>query len=155
LTKALRVHAQGVCKTDIAIRVYRQLSIAITEKHAKQISRPFHLNDDKSAQADIEVAFVWQSSHRPNQQGASYGIDGAFPDSLQPALLRVYRWKSDQWHRSIDLENAMRSQEAHQARVAWSSNNCSSAIQKPSGRLRQSMGRLLTGRRNDVILGTA
>jgi hypothetical protein len=25
----------------------------------------------------------------------------------------------------------MRSQEAHQARVAWSSNNCSSAIQKP------------------------
>ena len=95
LTKALRVHTQDICNADIGIQVYRQLSIAITEKHVKQISRPFHLNDDRSAQADMEVAFAWQSGHRPNQRGTSYGIDGAFPDSLQPALLRVYRWTSD------------------------------------------------------------
>ena len=108
LTKALRVHTQDICNADIGIQVYRQLSIAIIEKHVKQISRPFHLNDDRSAQADMEVAFAWQSGHKPNQRGTSYGIDGAFPDSLQPALLGVYRWTSDQWHRFIDLKDPMR-----------------------------------------------
>jgi hypothetical protein len=49
LTKALRVHTQDICNTEIGIQVYRQLSIAITEKHVKQISRPFHLNDDRLA----------------------------------------------------------------------------------------------------------
>lgn len=116
LTKSLKAHAQHICKTDIGIQVYRQLSIAITEKHVKQISRPFHLNDDRSAHADMEVAFAWQSGHRPNQRGTSYGIDGAFPDSLQPALLRVYRWTSDQWHQFINLESSERSQETGVAR---------------------------------------
>lgn len=130
LTKALRVCTQDICKTGIGIQVYRQLSIAITEKHVKQISRPFHLNDDRSAQADMEVAFAWQSGHRPNQRGTSYGIDGAFPDSLQPALLRVYRWTSDQWHRFIDLENSMRSKEPNQAHLAWPIKNCTFGIQQ-------------------------
>jgi hypothetical protein len=131
LTKALRVHTQDICKTKIGIQVYRQLSIAITEKHVKQISRPFHLNDDRSAQADMEVAFAWQSGHRPNQRGTSYGIDGAFPDSLQPALLRVYRWTSDQWHHFIDLEHLVRPQEAHQARAERPTVNRGSGIQQP------------------------
>lgn len=123
LTQALKTHTRELCGIEIGIRVYRQLSIAFTEKHVKQISRPFHLNDDKSAQADMEVAFAWQSGHRPNQRGTSYGIDGAFPDSLQPALLRVYRWTSDQWHRFINLENPMRSERATQAPLAWSRKN--------------------------------
>lgn len=58
LTKALRAHTNDLCGVEIGIQVYRQLSIAITEKHVKQISRPFHLNDDRSSQADIEVAFA-------------------------------------------------------------------------------------------------
>jgi hypothetical protein len=29
------------------------------------------------------------------QGRTSYGIDAAYPDSLPPALLRVYRWTSD------------------------------------------------------------
>ena len=29
----------------------------------------------------------------------SYRIDAAYPDSLQPALLRVYRWVSGEWQR--------------------------------------------------------
>jgi hypothetical protein len=32
------------------------------------------------------------------QRGTSYGIHAAYPDSLQPALLRVYRWVSSRWH---------------------------------------------------------
>jgi hypothetical protein len=131
LTKALRVHTQDICGIKIGIQVYRQLSIAITEKHVKRISRPFHLNDDRSAQADMEVAFAWQSGHRPRQRGTSYGIDGAFPDSLQPALLRVYRWTSDQWHRFIDLESLVRPQEARQARAERPTLNRGPGIQQP------------------------
>lgn len=135
LTKALRVHTQDICGIKIGIQVYRQLSIAITEKHVKQISRPFHLNDDRSAQADMEVAFAWQSGYRPNQRGTSYGIDGAFLDSLQPALLRVYRWTSDQWHRFIDLQNPTRSKKATQAPLAWPSKDCALGTRQPKRRV--------------------
>jgi hypothetical protein len=60
-----------------------------------------------------------------------YGIDGAFSDSLQPALLRVYRWTSDQWHRFIDLESLVRSQVARQARTERPILNRGSGIQQP------------------------
>jgi hypothetical protein len=36
------------------------------------------------------------------QRGTSYGIDAAYPDSLQPALLRVYRWVSCRWHEFLE-----------------------------------------------------
>jgi hypothetical protein len=79
----------------------------------------------------MEVAFAWQSGYRPYQRGTSYGIDGAFPDSLQLALLRVYRWTSDQWHRFIDLESLVRPQEAPQARAERPTLNRGSGIQQP------------------------
>jgi len=66
------------------------MSIAVTERHIKSLSKSFNRYDDKSPRADIEVAFAWQSGHRPMQRGTSYSIDAAYPDSLQPALLRVY-----------------------------------------------------------------
>jgi hypothetical protein len=72
------------------MQIYRQISIAITEKHIRQISKPFNRYNDKSRAADIDVAFSWQSSHHPLQRGSTYGINAAFPDSLQPALLQVY-----------------------------------------------------------------
>lgn len=84
------------------MRSYRQISIAITEKHLTHISSPFNRHDDKSVDAQLEVAFAWQSGHRPQQRAISYGIDAAFPDSLQPALLRVYKWASNEWHRFLD-----------------------------------------------------
>ena len=68
--------------------------------------RPFNRCDDKSADADIEVAFAWQSGHRPNQRGTNYGIDAAYPDSLQPALLRVYQWASREWHCFLGLDHS-------------------------------------------------
>lgn len=101
LTKALKALCGQVCRSDFGIQIYRQLSIAITEKHLRQISRPFNRYDDRSADADLDVGFAWQSGHRPLQRGTSYGIDGAFPDSLQPSLLRVYRWVSEEWHRFL------------------------------------------------------
>jgi hypothetical protein len=87
------------------VQIYRQLSIAITEKHIKRISKPFNRYDDKSRAANIDVAFSWQSGHRPLQRGATYGVDAAFPDSLQPALLRVYEWASREWHEFLMIES--------------------------------------------------
>ncbi|KAK1957241.1 hypothetical protein LY78DRAFT_592743 [Colletotrichum sublineola] len=49
----------------INIRTYRQLSIAITERHVKQIHTPFNQYDDRSRDAPIESAFAWQSGYRP------------------------------------------------------------------------------------------
>ena len=34
----------------------------------------------------------------------TYGLDGAFPDSLQPALLRVYEWALIEWQRFLELD---------------------------------------------------
>jgi hypothetical protein len=76
------------CCIPFGVQVYRQLSVAVTEKHVKQISNLFNRYDDKTAMADLEVVFAWQSGHRPIQRETTYGIDGAYPDSLQPALPR-------------------------------------------------------------------
>ena len=105
LTKPLKSLAQEVCGVAFGVQVYRQLSIAVTERHIKQIRRPFNRYDDKSTNADIDVAFAWQSAHRPIQRGMTYGIDGAYPDSLQPALLRVYQWASEKWHKFLAVDN--------------------------------------------------
>ncbi|KAF6805085.1 hypothetical protein CPLU01_16012 [Colletotrichum plurivorum] len=92
----------------INTRTYRQLSIAITERHVKQIHTLFNQYDDRSRDAPIESAFAWQSGHRPFQRAVTYGLDGAYPDSLQPALLDRYRWVSRQWHSFLGLETCNR-----------------------------------------------
>ena len=102
LTSALKKLTLDIAGLEFGVRAYRQLSIAVTERHLAHISSPFNRYDDKGADAKIEVAFAWQSGHRPLQRGTSYGIDAAFPDSLQPALLRVYKWASEEWHRFLD-----------------------------------------------------
>jgi hypothetical protein len=107
LTKALKELSNDICGTPFGVQVYRQVSIAVTEKHVKQISRPFDRNDDKNADAAIEVVYAWQSGHRPVQRGTTYDIDFAFPDSLQPALLEVYRWASIEWHKFISASRSL------------------------------------------------
>ena len=102
LTSALRKLTLDVAGVEFGVQAYRQLSIAVTEKHLAHLSSPFNRHDDKGADANIGVAFAWQSGHRPLQRGTCYGIDAAYPDSLQPALLRVYKWASGEWHRFLD-----------------------------------------------------
>ncbi|KJZ70333.1 hypothetical protein HIM_10262 [Hirsutella minnesotensis 3608] len=87
----VKVHAQ----------LYRQVAIGITEKHVREVHVPFNRYDDSSTHADLNVAFAWQSGHRPLQRGITYGLDGAFPHQLQPALLRAYEWASVKWHEFI------------------------------------------------------
>ena len=104
LTKAMKKLTGEICSVQFGVQIYRQLSVAVTEKHVKSISRPFNRYDDKSVNADLDVVFAWQSGHRPLQRGTNYGIDGAYPDSLQPALLRVYYWASAEWHRFLQQD---------------------------------------------------
>ncbi|KAH6708722.1 hypothetical protein BKA61DRAFT_678568 [Leptodontidium sp. MPI-SDFR-AT-0119] len=42
-----------------------------------------------SDNADRNVIFAWQSSHRPPQRGATYGLNGAFPSQMQPPLVNI------------------------------------------------------------------
>ncbi len=107
LTKALRELTQRVCGVAFGVQVYRQLSIAVTERHIKQVSRPFDRFDDKGSKVKLKVAFAWQSGHRPLQRGMTYGINAAYPDSLQPALLRVYKWASKEWHRFTKADEVL------------------------------------------------
>lgn len=84
----------GVFKKAINIRLYRQLSLSITEKHVKKSVKPFNRYDDQSGNAGRNVVFAWQSGHRPRQRGTTYGLDGPFTSQMQPALLNIYEWAS-------------------------------------------------------------
>jgi hypothetical protein len=87
-----------VLDKPVGVRFYRQLSIGITEKHVKEVFRPFNRHDDTGSGADLNAALAWQSGHRPLLRADNYGLDGAFPTKLQPSLLRVYEWASTRWH---------------------------------------------------------
>ena len=105
LSRSLREHAAGTLSTPLGIQTYRQISIAITERHIQALDGPFNRLDDKSDRAGAEVVFAWQSGHRPRQRVTNYGVDGAYPDTLQPALLRVYECASLCWHEFLGLDD--------------------------------------------------
>jgi hypothetical protein len=62
------------------------------------------------------------------QRGTTYRIDSAFADSLQPALLHVYKWASNEWHKFLQLQpanpNLPAKTERTQKRGVSSSVNC-------------------------------
>jgi hypothetical protein len=91
LTAILRRATAEVWGRSISSRPFRQLTIGITEKYFREIHQPFNQYDDRGPTADLNVAFAWQSGHRPIQRGLTYGLDGAIPTKLQPALLRAYQ----------------------------------------------------------------
>ncbi|PVH71649.1 hypothetical protein DL98DRAFT_391139, partial [Cadophora sp. DSE1049] len=101
LSDVLAKSSTGLFEKPFNIRLYRQLSICVTEKHIKRLAKPFNRYDDQSADADPNVVFAWQSGHRPLQRGLTYGLDGAFPSQMQPALLNIYEWASVEWHQFL------------------------------------------------------
>lgn len=101
LTSILKRATLELWGFPVNARLYRQIAIGITEKHVREVHLPFNRHDDTSSRADLNVAFPWQGGHRPLQRGITYGLDGAFPHQLQPALLRAYEWASTRWHEFI------------------------------------------------------
>lgn len=102
LTAILKTATSRVLGWPVTTQLYRQLSIAITEKDVQEVHKPFNRHNDKGSGADPNVAFAWQSGHRPLQWTTTYGLDDAFPSQLQPSLLRVYEHVSKRWHEFID-----------------------------------------------------
>ncbi|RBA11859.1 hypothetical protein FPRO05_14175 [Fusarium proliferatum] len=98
LTEILVKATSKIWNQAINVRLYRQLAIAITERHVREVHTPFNRYDDLSSVADRNAVFAWQSGHRPLQRETTYGLDGAYPFRLQPALLRAYEWASTRWH---------------------------------------------------------
>jgi hypothetical protein len=87
-------------------RLYRQLGIAISEKHVRGVARPFDRHNDRTRNAPCDIAFAWQSGHRPIQLSTTYGLDGAFPTHLQPRLLQIYAAVSTEWHVFLDMHQS-------------------------------------------------
>jgi hypothetical protein len=85
---------------------YRQISIAVAEKHVRGAHAFINQLNDKSPHADPDVAFAWQSGHRPVQRAQTYSLDSAFPTKLQPALLHAYAQVSHMWHCFLHLDRA-------------------------------------------------
>lgn len=101
LTDVLVRNSVGFFNKPLNIRLYRQASVCITEMHVKKVAKPFNRYDDQSEDADPHVVFAWQSGHRPRHRELNYGLDGAFPAQLQPALLNLYEWASVEWHQFL------------------------------------------------------
>jgi hypothetical protein len=101
MTVIFQVASTEVLGFKITPQMHRQITIGMTERHVREVHKPFNRYDDVSADADLNVVFSWQSGHRPLQRGVTYGLDGAFPHQLQPSLLRAYEWASTRWHEFI------------------------------------------------------
>lgn len=105
LTSAFRHSSNQVLGFPMGSRLLRQVTIAITETHVRENSRPFNRYDDYSANAPADVAFSWQSGHRPRVRAANYGRDGAFSHIVDAALLEAYRKVSFRWHNFLGVSS--------------------------------------------------
>ena len=59
LTAALKRVAIAVWKAEITTQKFRQLTIAITEKHVVEVYRPINRFDDRSPLASANVVYAW------------------------------------------------------------------------------------------------
>jgi hypothetical protein len=103
LTQSMREYSQAHIGQPLHCRLYRQLAIAVMERHVPRLLQPFDIHDDTNPHRMMHSVRAWQSGHRPRQRAAYYGHDGALPTSLTPALLEAYIWSSTQWHRFLRL----------------------------------------------------
>ncbi|KAK2470470.1 hypothetical protein H9L39_18087 [Fusarium oxysporum f. sp. albedinis] len=108
LTAIIKTSTSLVWGQPINSRQFRQICIGITEKHVREVHESFNRFDDRSVHARRNVAFAWQSGHRPLQRASTYGLDGAFPTKLQPQLLELYRWASSRWHEFLHLPSFLK-----------------------------------------------
>jgi hypothetical protein len=105
LTRELQRLSQATpgISIGIGVQLYRQLSIAITERHLRGVSESFDRYSSHAAYGDVDAAYAWQSGHMQLQRSITYGLDGAFPNQLQPALLQLYLRVSKRWHEFLRL----------------------------------------------------
>jgi len=88
-----------ICGVQFGVQVYRQLSVAVTEKHVKSISPSFNRHDDKSVNADLDVVFALPALVIPQETrcvsrfayGPAFVARGKRVDFLFPLMNRAPR----------------------------------------------------------------
>ncbi|KAK5202629.1 hypothetical protein LTR41_011624 [Exophiala xenobiotica] len=105
LISAFRHSSNQYIGFPLGSRLLRQVTIAITETHVRENSRPFNRYDDYSADDPADVAFSWQSGHRPRVRASNYGRDGAFSHIVDATLLEAYRKVSSRWHNFLGVSS--------------------------------------------------
>ena len=65
LTSVIRKFTTQAWGKGITLYTLQQLSVGISEKHVCEVFQPFNRFDDWTDAADGNVAFEWQSGHRP------------------------------------------------------------------------------------------
>lgn len=87
-----------------SLQNYRHVVVGIAREHVKPLATGFQLHQDARGKADLGMVLAWQTCHRAQQGASTYGLDRAFPSSLQPELLHAYRDVSTIWHRWLGLD---------------------------------------------------
>ncbi|KAK4117937.1 hypothetical protein N657DRAFT_490811 [Parathielavia appendiculata] len=52
-------------RKGITLQILRQLSVGLSEKHVREVVKPFNRFDDRTDAADRNVSFAWQTGHPP------------------------------------------------------------------------------------------
>jgi hypothetical protein len=104
LTRTLRHYTDITVHRPLNVRLFRQLSIAIAEKHVRPLVQSVDPDRDRAPTSILNAVLAWQSGHRPYTRSAYYGRDAAFPSWITPTLIDAYLWASSQWHRFLDLD---------------------------------------------------
>ena len=89
-------------RVELNMWLYRHLAIAITKRYLRDISG-FFGEAEKEWEVRLKMAkeqniYAWQAGHLHNTNATVYGLDAAYPSSLQPELLREFRAISTKWH---------------------------------------------------------
>jgi hypothetical protein len=108
LSKALASQSSRFLKCRLTIWSYRQLAVAITKRHIKEIAIFFGVEDKEGMkeykrQKEGDV-YAWQAGHIWSTNDRRYGLDMAYPSELQPSLLDEYRRISCRWHGWLGFE---------------------------------------------------
>lgn len=96
-------------------RLYRQLTIAVTQRHVEEIYKAFNRYDDKVAGAGLNMVFAWQSSHRPKNAPNRMGLtvlslrnysqhSSAFTNGRLPVGMNSFTSQSKVIPRSVRIE---------------------------------------------------
>jgi hypothetical protein len=83
------------------IALYCQIVIGIPITHLYQAC--YQQPQQPQSYRVIHQVFAWQAGHLIDREEASYGLNGAFPNRLQPPLFRQYRDVSTAWQKWLDL----------------------------------------------------
>jgi hypothetical protein len=104
LTRTLREHTDAALHQPLHVRLFRQLSNPITEKHVRPLMQPVDPDRDRTPTNVLDAVphmAKWTPAVHAN---AYYGRDAAFPSWITPAFIDAYLWASAQRHHFLGFD---------------------------------------------------